>query len=665
MHAVINVILLLGSVSWTAGLDTSKGLIAYDCGADDLNITAISLYRPASCKSSLTPKITERKYIQVIQQKTSHTVRVIQCGLMTERSITHCGMHSHSSMVANSYLHQIKTFTYPECQLLLSTGYYSFDHKRSLRNVKANMTTRGEIVIEGSLDGSSCKGGTYTSDSVTWGDVVVKLKYEFKLYEYYTTANVPEDTIDLRNGLSCMFSKGSCIDSLEGSVTWDTTITSECVKSEFVSLFSGVVNKTYGTQSVNDKDIAIYSTQQASGLFSIRAFDKTEACGYTVLRTDHPKIFIYEVEHSMMVFRSTFAQAKDLDIFTYFNSKITMLESHIQHQLERMYDALYVDLCEIERKILGTQLILAKIYPNDFASDLMRQDGYTAVVAGEVIYLIQCRPVYVTLASTDRCYHEIPVVNNNRTMYMTPMTRILQNEGNLIECSAFLAPKYKFGTQWYTIDGKIRESPSPTTMQSNLRSNWTYAHIPDLMKSGIYTRDQLEQMKHVIYDTSLQRSATTYIKHILEGKQIVSDSFDVRRMLPDDVVDSAIHRYWMKFLGFASWLGHFTTAVIGFYMFGKAVKFIMDTVIHGKILYDIYGLGWQLIAAFWDSFTALLSHRSLQKRHDATDPRMKDNAAADPNEAVDLLETKGIYPQLPTAPEIRQPPRPPAPRYDP
>lgn len=58
-----------------------------------------------------------------------------------------------------------------------------------------------------------------------------------------------------------------------------------------------------------------------------------------------------------------------------------MLESHIQLQLERMYDALYIDVCEIERKVLGTQLILAKLYPNDFAADLMRQDDYTAVLS--------------------------------------------------------------------------------------------------------------------------------------------------------------------------------------------------------------------------------------------------------------------------------------------
>lgn len=36
---------------------------------------------------------------------------------------------------------------------------------------------------------------------------------------------------------------------------------------------------------------------------------------------------------------------------------------------------------------------------------------------------------------------------------------------------------------------------------------------------------------------------------------------------------------------------------------------------HGRILYDIYGLGWQLLASFWDSLTTFLSHRNAMQEH--------------------------------------------------
>lgn len=523
-------------------------------------------------------------------------------------------MHSHTSQVANSYAHQIKSFTFPECVRLLETGIYEFDHTNRVHNIAANTTTRGAVVIEGALDGNSCRGGYYQSSGLTWKDVVVTLKYTIRLYEYFASVNSVSDTIELRNGLTCPFSKGSCLDSLEGSVTWDRAVPTECTSSEFVSLFTGVVNKTTSSGQSDREGLAIYSTQQSTGLFSIRTTEKSEACGYIVYKTDHPKVFVYELMNGLSVFRDSYAHARDLDIFTYFNSKINLVESHMQRQLEQLYDQLHLDTCEVERRVLATQLILARLYPNDFAAELMRAEGYTAVVAGEIIYLIQCDPVYVKLALNEACYQEIPVLKDETLMFMTPMTRILQREGNKVECSAFLAPKYRFGNSWYTLDGKVRESPNPGELSSSLKSNWSYTYIPDLMKSGIYSVDQVEQMKTVIYDTSLHRSATNYMKNLLEGKPMEHHSFDIRRMVPDALVESAVQRYWSRFLGFASWIGHFTTAVIGVYMIARAVKFIIDTVIHGKILYDIYGLGWQLLAAFWDSLTSLLSHRALSKK---------------------------------------------------
>lgn len=196
-------------------------------------------------------------------------------------------------------------------------------------------------------------------------------------------------------------------------------------------------------------------------------------------------------------------------------------------------------------------MIRARLYPNDFAAGLMKTDGYTAVVAGKVIYLVQCRAVYVKIASLSICYQEMPVLRDDKLWYMTHMTRILQKEGSKIECSSFLAPKYKFG---------ITDTRS---LKSGLRANWTYTYIPDLMNTGIYSKAKEDQMREVIYDNSMYRSATNYLKNLLEGYQVQSSIFNVKNIIP-------IARYWSKWLRFASWIGHFTTTIIGFWMLAKA-----------------------------------------------------------------------------------------------
>lgn len=128
----------------------------------------------------------------------------------------------------------------------------------------------------------------------------------------------------------------------------------------------------------------------------------------------------------------------------------------------------------------------------------------------------------------------------------------------------------------------------------------------------------------------------------------------MRHILSDDLVDSAVRRYWTRFLGFASWLGHLTTAVIGFWMIGKIVKFLIDTVIHGRILYDIYGCGWQLIAALWDSLTSLLTHKYMQARQQPPEPEDVTVPIKEPEPAIRppmTLEEAVRYPKLPTAPK--------------
>lgn len=97
-------------------------------------------------------------------------------------------------------------------------------------------------------------------------------------------------------------------------MTWDTSIDNECTSTEFISLYTGSVNKTHSTDSMVDASLAIYSTRSSKGLFSVRSTGRTEACGYDVFSTDHPKIFIYEMNQRKPVFKNTAAVAKDLDI---------------------------------------------------------------------------------------------------------------------------------------------------------------------------------------------------------------------------------------------------------------------------------------------------------------------------------------------------------------
>lgn len=86
-------------------------------------------------------------------------------------------MKSHDLTLDNS-LWNAFTFV-PESKRLLDTRYYEFDHHTKIWDIHPNVTTRGEVVIAGSISGTSCQGSSYSSGGLSWSDVIVRLKYEF------------------------------------------------------------------------------------------------------------------------------------------------------------------------------------------------------------------------------------------------------------------------------------------------------------------------------------------------------------------------------------------------------------------------------------------------------------------------------------------------------
>lgn len=290
------------------------------------------------------------------------------------------------------------------------------------------------------------------------------------------------------------------------------------------------------------------------------------------------------------------------------------------------------ELCKIDKNLLKTNLIMARINPNEFATQITGQPGFTAVVTGEVIHTIGCEPVYVLPQPQNRCYQEIPVTYNGELFYVAPVTRIIQRHGTEIDCAPYLEAKYKFGERWYTIDTSVRETVHPSILGSDVRTDWSYISLPDLMSSGLYDKSSIDKMRNMIYEQSDRRSVSTVFHRTVEGHQPDRQGYNMARLFDEKEIHSIITSYWSKLMDWSSTIGNIASTVFGLYIIGRALKFFIDTVVHGRILYDIYGFSWRLIASCWDSLTNLLAHNDQRKK-------------------VDLLRTQEMTRLTPSAPE--------------
>ncbi|KYN28044.1 hypothetical protein ALC57_02544, partial [Trachymyrmex cornetzi] len=100
---------------------------------------------------------------------------------------------------------------------------------------------------------------------------------------------------------------------------------------------------TYG----NKRTIAVYSISTPSMIFSLTRTGTYDACGYTLIRTEHPKLLIVETSPDGEIFKSSGFISVNIDMFSYINSKFVYVERHIRTQINQLYRNILLQQCQL------------------------------------------------------------------------------------------------------------------------------------------------------------------------------------------------------------------------------------------------------------------------------------------------------------------------------
>lgn len=641
--SIKGILLSLSVIPWVIATNSGnvtmkKGMIAYDCTANNVVIATYSLLAVNPCMVTTKSIVTTEGEILVLQKTEKILTRARQCKLIIERRIQHCGWYSHSSEVEYSYQYMVKAFGIEECAKVHESQTLEIYPGSVISEIPRNNTLRGETTVIGMLEGSKCRGGVYRAQGKTYEDVLVFYKYEITLQDYMTEVNTEANVIKLRHGLNCEYSTGYCLDSDEGYISWSTDRKEKCENSNFEIIYSGKANKTETTDDPMTRNTKLYTARTKDTLFTIRTQEEMKVCGYNGWSTDHNRIVLIELNNGFHPFTQKVNEGVNLDLLTYLNSKVSFLEHHTEEQMTAMYAQLMSEICKIDRNILETNLIMARINPNEFAAKLTGRPGYTAVVTGEVIHTIGCEPVFVVPSPRDRCYQEIPVLYNGENFYVAPVTRIIQRHGTEIDCAPYLEAKYKFGDRWYTIDKTVRETVHPSILGSGVQTDWSYISLPDLMDKGLYDRKGIDKMRNMIFEQSDRRSVSTVIHRTVEGQNPDKQGYKMSHIFDENEIHSLINSYWEKMLNWSHTIGNVASTIFGLYIIGRIIKFFIDTIVHGRILYDVYGFSWRLVASCWDSLTSLLAHNYQRKNVDSL--RVQETEKLNASAPIELQSTK-------------------------
>lgn len=635
---------------------SSYSLYVYDCAADGLNVTSLSLLDVELCPEYKTIDVIDDLDIQVLQQRETYDVHVHRCSIHYKYFVTHCGMHSHVSRVRSGEGTGLWPLTASECQEIHRTRQATIMGKH-LIDLKLNSSDVRTYAIGGSsqMDGS-CKGSTVTIGDNTWEEAYATVEVSIVLSDFTATQRLADNALITNNGIRCTFTDGSCMDVELGFLCWSTEKRTKCDRSTYHVLYSGKAQRiTVTEQSTNAVKYVMYSVKTSGFLATLLKNSPIEVCGMQMFTTDHTKLLVQEVSNGIKFFSDTPINVRDMDLFLYVNAKFTHLEAHTRSELTKMYAMLMKETCETKRQTMKNLLTIATIDPVEFAFAYMERPGYTALLMGEAINIVQCKPVYVTHAKVENCYLELPVNYSGKVYYMSPKSHILQKTGTPLTCSMFMRPLYRLENHWFSSANSLVLTQTPSKISITQGLTWEYTDAGDLAKAGIYSESDIASLRSQIMYPSERKAISQTISAAINQDSVISDTMFFKNLITKEALEESVTSFfgttWSHFVA----IGSFFSGIFGIMLILKLTKIFFDTVVNTRGLYEVYGFGWRLLAGIWDAATTyLLSPHRVYKHTIGKDgksmgknpPPYNEEIYHQPGDKGELPLNDPVYPRL-------------------
>lgn len=596
-------------------LDNADGLIAYTCDVTSPEFKTIDLTHVEQCVKGNSRVQNVVRQFQLVQTNEKLPVHVKHCKIQITRLVTHCGMHSHSSMVDSGLGEYVFDIGQEACNRVHETRMLRINNKISIYNLIHNSTVSRSVTLAGSLDKSgSCEGESYSDPFGTWSHVVVQATIQITLVDYLATVDMNNDYLHLKSGLVCKYSRGYCMDTIMGDTVWNYASLHECSDDMYTVLYSGQGELIQHPNEEGDS-LGTYFVETHDRTFALKAIRTIKLCKGNALQTEHPRLYIVPRAEFGYLFDNKAVAPESLDLLIYMNAKFVYLDRSTQRNFETLYNEITYHSCLTERKTMKTQLTLAYIDPPQFAYNLVDEPGVTAVLAGQVAHIIKCIPVIVKMRKTTRCYQELPITYMNTSVFLQARSRIIQKIGTEVECNPTMPNLFFLQRNWWGVSSSVHPGREPVVLDPNRKSSWKYHHSESIATSGIYDDEELKTLQNRMLFHNERTAIESNIARSSYGKSIDMQGISIAHAINEEGLNNLSKKVGERIWSYFSVFGNISAGCFGIYIVFKVMKFIFDTALHGQSLYTVYGWSYQLIASVWDSMTTCLLHRAAMKEH--------------------------------------------------
>ena len=333
-----------------------------------------------------------------------------------------------------------------------------------------------------------------------------------------------------------------------------------------------------------------------------------------VWQTEHPRLMAIKKNTALEATPFTTKERQDADLITYVNTKFLYVEQSFKRTVNDMFVQTVYRRCLLHRDILKNRLIMAAVSPNAVATLVKNKLGYVSKVVGEVMYIMKCVPVPVEVRREKQCYVELPVTAYNKTFYMSPVTRILQDHAEQIQCNTIIPPMYFIDNRWIGFDPFPNLGIVPQELKVDSEEMPNFHSIKDLGAGGLYTYTEIRKAQDELLFNLERNALNNIIIRRVAGQDIQSQGFTTLSLFNKDEIKKLANHTIQTLYGYFTILGEWTSGLLGLYFIFRMIKFVIETFLNAIALHKINGFSPRLFASCWDTMTLFVLHHEQQKQ---------------------------------------------------
>lgn len=599
-----------------------SALVGFDCTTRPANITAVSLSSVTPCSVNLQDVTYQNVVVQLLQARSSDSIPVKAC--LVERSyiVTHCEMHSHSSSAAGGFVTgEVVQVSEEACRLAHNTGQLRVALDTVLTGLKVNSTDTRPVTEMGRIEPGTqkCEGASFEIRGHVYTSAVMQSSYKITLSEAWGILDLNTGMLKTAGGYSHTFSHGKSFDANLGNIFWTTGAhQASCAKTSYLVLFEG--QATLALNRAGEKTLMVNASDVA---LAIGLTQPILLCHHHAFATDHPKLFvtIQSQAGSGFYFERSSIDPLEVDLFQYANTKLVFVERHLSRELQTMYKHFHERACQLQHQSLQHLTTLAFIAPEEFAWLYTGRPGVTAIVRGEVIYVLECPAVTVQFRQTSSCYQEIPVWNEkNETAFLKPRSRILTTFGTELECSPLAPPLCYLQGTWVSFSPTPTQVPPPRVLTAQPGQVWSDTAPPNLITAGIYSQDTLLKYQQRLMFPISRTAVVNTVAARVAGVPVSSQDLDVSGLIRHGALDILPHSFMERVCGWWGTVSVNLAGIVGLVCAIMIIRAVVNLALGGTFLYRTFGCSVQLLAALCGTVAKYLLFREHLRRASARHP---------------------------------------------